>query len=119
MTQIRYQASRDPERIRRLWSGAVMRVFRRRSPWTQDALARRLGVSDSTWSRLEQGAHALDPAPLAQAEEFLGLARGTSELLGAWLAGLHGEKTGTSAWRFRRAEELIPPPVETPGQRPG
>lgn len=119
MTAIRYLPYRDPERIRRLWSGAVMRVLRQRGPWTQDALARRLGVSDSTWSRLEQGTVALEADPLALAEDCLGVERGSSLHWGILLASLHGERTGTSAWRFRRAEELIPPSVGKPGHRPG
>lgn len=119
MSNIRYQASIDPARIRQLWSGAALRVFRKRSPWTQDALARRLGVSDSTWSRLEQGTLALETIPLAQAETFLGLERGASEQWGRWLAQIHGGRTGTSTWRYRRAQELIPPPAGAPGLEPG
>lgn len=116
MSNIRYQATIDPARIRQLWSGAALRVFRKRSPWTQDALARQLGVSDSTWSRLEQGALALEPVHLAQAEQFLGLENGASEQWGLWLAHLHGSQTGTTTWRYRRAQELIPPPAVDPGR---
>lgn len=116
MSNIRYQATIDPARIRQLWSGAALRVFRKRSPWTQDALARRLGVSDSTWSRLEQGTLALEPVHLAQAERFLGLESGASEQWGVWLAQLHGSQIGTTTWRYRRAQELIPPTAVDPGK---
>lgn len=103
-----------------MWSGAALRVFRKRSLWTQDALARRLGVSDSTWSRLEQGSLALEPTPMEQAERFLGLEHGSAARWGEWLAKMHGQRTGTSAWRFRRAEELIPSRSSSSGaQRAG
>lgn len=108
MPRTSYQAASNPARIRQLWSGAALRAFRKRSPWTQDALAKRLGVSDSTWSRLEQGTQILEATPLAEAERCLGVELGTTARWGEWLARIHGETTGTSAWRFRRAEELIP-----------
>lgn len=108
MSSVHYLSSSTPVRTRQLWSGAALRVFRRRSTWTQDSLAKRLGVSDSTWSRMEQGGHALDSAPIALAEQVLGLEPGATDQWGEWLARIHGETTGTSAWRFRRAAELIP-----------
>lgn len=108
MPSVHYLSSSTPARTRQLWSGAALRAFRRRSTWTQDALAKRLGVSDSTWSRMEKGGQALDSAPIALAEQLMGLNPGATDQWGEWLARIHGETTGTSTWRFRRAEELIP-----------
>lgn len=102
-----YQTSSNPIRIQRLWTGAVLRALRRRGAWTQNEFARHLGVSDTTWSRFEQGSLPLPPELRDAVEDRMETPRGWLEAWGARLAGEHGIAPGTAAWRFRKAEEAL------------
>lgn len=87
--------------------GAVVRSFRKRKGWTQLNLAHRLGWSDTTWSRYEQGAHTLPPHLIQTLEGLLGLEPCALEATSRRLAQRHEGFTGTSAWRFRTTEKIL------------
>jgi len=116
-----YHTSSNPVRIQRLWTGAVLRALRRRACWTQNECARHLGVSDTTWSRFEQGSLALPPELRDAVEDRLETSRGWLEASGARLARDHGLVSGTAAWRFRKAEEAIAqaPFLQMSAEHPG
>lgn len=91
----------------RLWAGATLRATRHGRGFTQIQLADRCGLSNTTWSRFEQGTLALPPELIPQLEEWLEIPTGFLLRTGEGLSLRHAGSTGTAAWRFRKAKEAI------------
>lgn len=104
-----YQIPRLDPRPQRLWTGALLRACRRRSGRTQDALARAVGVSDSTWSRFEQGNMPIPVELLTRLEGLLDIPEGSLTTQATQLARHFRGAIGTGSWRRQVAERLHPP----------
>jgi len=83
-----------------------LRALRRRAGRTQEDLAQALGVSDSTWSRFEQGTLPVPPEALTFVEDLLGAPHGSLRARADLLSEHYRGATGTSAWRHRVVEHL-------------
>lgn len=103
-----YQIPRLDPRPQRLWTAALLRACRRRSGRTQDALARAIGVSDSTWSRFEQGNMPIPSELLTRLERMLEIPEGSLATQADQLAAYFRGAIGTGSWRRQVAERLHP-----------
>lgn len=90
-----------------LWIGAVLRTVRHRRGLTQGFLAERSGLSDTTWSRFEQGSIPLPEHLVGEVESWLDVPQGFLRQIGSRIAEHFRGETGTAAWRFRKAGEMI------------
>lgn len=107
MTMPRDRLAPASSRSVRLWTGAVLRYVRHRQGWTQAALARQMGLSDTTWSRFEQGSLPLPGEILGALELLLQIPPGSLHASGIRLSSHFLGTTGTAAWRFRKADEAF------------
>lgn len=90
-----------------LWTGAVLRTLRHRRGLTQCLMAGRSGLSDTTWSRFEQGVLPLPGHLVENVETWLDVPPGYLTQAGSRIAEHFQDETGTAAWRFRKAGEMI------------
>lgn len=97
-------------RSTRLWSGAVLRLLRQRRGWTQCSLATTMGVSDTTWSRFEQGTLPIPQELVRRVEECFEIPFGYLHSCGAHLSQHFQGVAGTAAWRFRKTKEMLEGP---------
>lgn len=104
-----YQTPPQHPRPQRLWTAALLRACRRRTGRTQDAMARAIGVSDSTWSRFEQGNMPIPVDLLHRLEQMLDIREGSLATQADQLATHYRGAIGTSTWRRQVAERLHPP----------
>ena len=94
-------------RSARLWTGAVLRILRHQRGWTQCSLAQQLGLSDTTWSRFEQGTLPIPEEMLPSLEQHLEIPPGYLHASGSRLSNHFLGATGTAAWRFRKTGEAL------------
>lgn len=104
-----YQTPPQHPRPQRLWTAALLRACRRRTGRTQDALARSIGVSDSTWSRFEQGNMPIPVDLLLRLERLLDIPEGSLAAQSEQLVKHYRGAIGTTTWRRQVAERLHPP----------
>ena len=102
-----YQPFACPARTQRLWVGATLRAVRRRCGWTQSDLAHPLGLSDTTWSRFEQGTLPIPAELIPKLEVQMGMVPGFFVAFGDQLANHFHTIVGTPTWRYRKAEEAL------------